>query len=715
MDSLAAQDRVAFERRFALLRLLALCLPVPLVLALGPAALGPAALLAVVVVGTCGFSWVLARRYQHIVQRYQLALRLLDVALLYILVHSFDALLRDASYDIVYVLPVVAATATHGRRGAILLSVAAGLATLVGRLQLIGAGVLPYAPRHFSDSLINTIIFTITGLSVAYLIKMSAGAVQRREDVWRSALEGMSYGVLMVDQSARIVSINPAATAMFHRETADTIGQDVEVLLPTGATGATSPGGIAQLLKGQDRLAGGEVVGRRRDGALFPIELSLQPIDLGPRRLFVLTMSDLTVRKKAEEVLRFVAETSTILAASLDHATTFASIARRAVPLLGDWAAVDEVLADGTIRRLAVAHADPAKEALAQDLAESYPPLRAGGRPVDEALRTGQSLVENDATDLLAAVATHSPSHAALLGQLGCGSYLVAPMRLQGHVVGALSFVAASPGRYGASELALAEDLALRANVALENARLYRQAQEAIRARDEFLTMISHEVRTPLTSMQLGLQGLLGSARNGTLTNVPLARVTRMLEIVDWQSTHLSRLINDLLDTVVITTGQMSLEMTEVDLSSVVRDAVVGMEAEFVRAGCSVALEAGVPAVGRWDRARLAQVVKHLLSNAIKFGAGQPVEISVQAGPVVATLTVRDHGIGLQPDQIPHIFQRFDRAVSANSYGGLGLGLYIVRQILNALGGAIHVTSTPGAGATFVVELPYQPTASKAE
>jgi len=703
MDSVTAQDRVAFERRFALLRLLALCLPMPLVLALGPAALGPAALLTVVVVGACGFSWVLTRDYQPIVQRYQLALRLLDVALLYVLVHSFDALLRDASYDIVYVLPVVAATATHGRRGAILLSAAAGLATLVGRLQLIRAGVLPYAPRHFSDSLINTIIFTITGLSVAYLIKISAGAVQRREDVWRSALEGVSYGVLMVDQSARIVSINPAATAMFHREAADTIGQDVEVLLPAGATGATSPGGIAQLLKGQDRLAGGEVVGRRRDGALFPIELSLQPIDLGPRRLFVLTMSDLTVRKKAEEVLRFVAETSTILAASLDHATTFASIARRAVPLLGDWAAVDEVLADGTIRRLAVAHVDPAMEALAQNLAEIYPPLRAGGRPVDEALRTGQALVENDATDLLAAVATHSPSHAALLGQLGCGSYLVAPMRTQGHVVGALSFVAASPGRYGASELAL------------DNARLYRQAQEAVRARDEFLTVISHEVRTPLTSMQLGLQGLLGSARNGTLTNVPLARVTRMLEIVDWQSTHLSRLINDLLDTVVITTGQLSLEMTEVDLSSVVRDVVVGMEAEFVRAGCPVTLEVGVPAVGRWDRARLAQVVKHLLSNAIKFGAGQPVEVSVQAGPGVATLTVRDHGIGMQPDQIPHIFQRFDRAVSANSYGGLGLGLYIVRQILNALGGAIHVTSAPGAGATFVVELPYQPTASKAE
>ena len=248
MDSIAAQDRVAFERRFALLRLLALCLPVPLVLALGPAALGPAALLAVIVAGACGFSWVLARDHPGVVQRYQLALRLLDVVLLYILVHSFDALLRDASYDIAYVLPVVAATATHERRGALLLAGAAGLATLVGRLQLIWSGVLPYAPRHLSDSLINTIIFTITGLSVAYLIKMSAGAVQRREDVWRSALEGVFHGVLTVDRSARILSINPAAAAMFHREAADTIGQDVEVLLPDGATGAPWSDGIAQWL-----------------------------------------------------------------------------------------------------------------------------------------------------------------------------------------------------------------------------------------------------------------------------------------------------------------------------------------------------------------------------------------------------------------------------------------------------------------------------------
>jgi signal transduction histidine kinase len=168
----------------------------------------------------------------------------------------------------------------------------------------------------------------------------------------------------------------------------------------------------------------------------------------------------------------------------------------------------------------------------------------------------------------------------------------------------------------------------------------------------------------------------------------------------------LTDLVNDLLDVTRLSVGQLRIQREPVDLAALVREVVARFQSQAERAGCSLLLEVDGPVVGQWDRLRLEQVVSNLLSNAIKYGAGHPVSIRVQAVETRARLVVRDEGIGIEPHALPLIFRKFERAVSERHYGGLGLGLYVTHQVLQALGGTISAESTPGQGATFTVELP---------
>ncbi len=218
--------------------------------------------------------------------------------------------------------------------------------------------------------------------------------------------------------------------------------------------------------------------------------------------------------------------------------------------------------------------------------------------------------------------------------------------------------------------------------------------------RDDFLSIASHELKTPLTSLVLNSDSLRTAARRGDLEGV-----TRKAEGVRRNVDRLARLVSSLLDISRISAGRLDLELEVVDLSEVVREVVARFDDEARRAGCAVRVTASGAATGRWDRLRLDQVATNLLSNAIKYGRGKPVDVSVDAGDDRATLTVRDRGIGISAADQRRIFQRFERAVSKRNYGGFGLGLWIVRQIVEALGGSVRVESTPGEGSIFQVEL----------
>jgi signal transduction histidine kinase len=218
--------------------------------------------------------------------------------------------------------------------------------------------------------------------------------------------------------------------------------------------------------------------------------------------------------------------------------------------------------------------------------------------------------------------------------------------------------------------------------------------------------MASHELRTPLTPVMLQLQALLrqrGRAGAGALSAESLLV---KIELVHRHLERLTRMIDDLLDISRITVGRLRIEAEEVDLRALVEE-VIGRSSDALRrAGSGVDLRAPAPLPGRWDRLRLDQIVTNLLSNAIKYGDGRPIEIALEGDERTARLVVRDHGIGIAPADQARIFQRFERAVSERHYGGFGLGLWITRQVVEAMGGSIQVVSRLGEGATFTVELP---------
>jgi signal transduction histidine kinase len=259
--------------------------------------------------------------------------------------------------------------------------------------------------------------------------------------------------------------------------------------------------------------------------------------------------------------------------------------------------------------------------------------------------------------------------------------------------------------------LGIAVDVTHRERETRWRAQLFSEAEEAraeaeraVRVRDEFLTVASHELKTPLTSLNLQLHALM--KRAGERTRPEDGDLVPRLEKAQRQLQKLAKMMDELLDVSRLTEGQLRLELTEVDLVPLARDVLERFQEEASRTGARLELRGEPRVVGRWDRARLEQVVTNLVSNALKYGAGAPVDIDVCSSGALALLDVTDHGIGIAPEDLERIFQKFERAAPVRKYSGFGLGLYIVRQWVEALGGAVDVTSSPGQGTTFHIILP---------
>jgi|GEM_PF-1257427 len=283
------------------------------------------------------------------------------------------------------------------------------------------------------------------------------------------------------------------------------------------------------------------------------------------------------------------------------------------------------------------------------------------------------------------------------------GASVLARIQHHGRLLGGMALVQTGHTHLARSRvLAFAEDLAHHCALALENAHLLGQFQSAIHVRDEFITVAAHELRTPVTALKLQLQSLQRPLRQGASCEPLLAR----FQAVSRQVARLGRLVEGLLDVGRLNTGRLPLEREPVALDELVHDVVEHFSEELGRAGCAVSLSLQPHVTGVWDRARLEEALLHLLGNAVKFGAGRPIGLRVEQRGGTARLIVEDQGIGVSPEALERIFGRFERAVPSQEYGGLGLGLFLTRQIVEAHGGSIHATSQPGEGATFVLELP---------
>lgn len=256
-----------------------------------------------------------------------------------------------------------------------------------------------------------------------------------------------------------------------------------------------------------------------------------------------------------------------------------------------------------------------------------------------------------------------------------------------------------------ATFLALGAVTAERAELLRRERDARREAERAVNARDDFLAVAAHELATPLTPLQLELETL-----HRALDGAGLApNVQRRLDRASRQTKRLARLTERLLDVSRLAHGHLTLDPTDFDFSEMVGEVVEEYRAEATRAGSELSLAAPTALVGRWDRVRTAQAVANLLSNAVKYGGGQPIALEVRGTPGDVVLTVTDRGNGIDPAELPRIFDRFERASPERRRGGLGLGLYVAREIVQAHGGKIHCESQPGKGSTFTVSLPRPP------
>lgn len=418
---------------------------------------------------------------------------------------------------------------------------------------------------------------------------------------------------------------------------------------------------------------------------------------------FIAVVEDVTERKLAADRQRVLAQVSEHLLRSLDARDTLSEVAASIVPAMADWCAI-LTGGDHGASESAVRHTDPAKAEIARELDRRL--SLDDSSVVEGALRTGPRLLSSGCGEGRIAFSS-DPQLQAMAEALGLDSLVVVPLWSRRRRLGALMLAASSGGRrHGQADLVAAEELGNRLVLALENARLYQTAQQAIGMRDEFLSIASHELRTPLTPLQITLQRLLRTRSRGSLEQVETERLRSLLARGERQVGRLTALVETLLDVSRISSGRMPLRREPLDLSKVARDVVARFADEVARAGCRPELKLDPSVRGCWDRQRIEQALGNLLGNALKYGPGKPIQIEVSRAGRNARLSVRDQGIGIEPSSLGRIFERFERAVPSSSYGGLGLGLYITKQIVEAHGGSIRVVSELGGGSSFVLEIP---------
>jgi PAS domain S-box-containing protein len=534
--------------------------------------------------------------------------------------------------------------------------------------------------------------------------KLATEELSASEERFRSLSTSSPIGIVVADARGNIEFLNPR-----FQEITDA---PLEEVLGRGWLSFVHPDDRRWLL---DRFRADFAAGRDAEAEVRIdtrphidswIKLRASPMFTQDRDVtgYVATVEDITDRKLSEQRLAFLADAGAILSKSLDVRETMEGIVNLSVPRFADMAMVNLLDSEQKLRTVSVAHADTNIGAILRKQYHESPPDYQEPHAVARVLRTGvPELIRDISEDRWSQIA-RTDEHRRLVYMFQPRSALVLPLVARGITLGIMSFVYSTSGRrYSETDLGFGIDLAERAALAIDNARLYQEAQDAIRIREEFLSIASHELKTPLTSVK-GYAQILERVANRTP-----AHVSKVASRVREQAERLEALINDLLDVSRIQQGRLDLRLTEFDIAALAADVLVrfreGLEATSIH---TLLLEAEKPVHGVWDAERIDQVLTNLLSNALKYSPdGGTVRVRVEGNEDVCILQVSDEGIGIPEEDQSDLFQPFKRTSHhPTNVTGTGLGLFIVRRIIEQHGGDIDVESNPGVGTTFTVRLP---------
>jgi PAS domain S-box-containing protein len=529
-------------------------------------------------------------------------------------------------------------------------------------------------------------------------------ALKETEDRYRALFDGVPVGLYRTTPGGEILEANPALVRMlgFH-DPAQLRGVNVHELVDPEARLAE------ERLLAEHGTVRTALRLRRADGTTIWVEDNARAVrdENDVVVAYEGSLVDVTERTRDEATRDLLARAGEVLGSSLEYETTLATVARFAVQSIADYCVVDVLDEAGSVRRVAATHRDPAREELVQELLR-YPADPSGSAHVPTALRTGEPSLVREVTAEHVVAAARDEAHRQVLQQLGPTSFMAVPLIARGRSLGVVIFASTrAEQRYDKEDLAVAVELARRCALAIDNARLYADAREAIRARDEFLAIAAHELRTPVTGVKSGTQLLL---RRLSRSADDAGGLRHIAELIDDATDNLVSLTQDLIDVAKIRRGQLPLRPERLDLGSLLAK-IGGRFREHLEGKHELRLELpGVPVEIEADAVRIEQVVTNLLQNAAKYSpAGGDIRLRCWRQDEGAAFDVTDPGIGLPPGTAESIFELFGRAANAERMHlpGLGLGLHICRDIVQRHGGRIWAESAgEHQGTTVTVWLP---------
>lgn len=555
-------------------------------------------------------------------------------------------------------------------------------------------------------------LMATVGMHVGQFIKKSNLIASLQDSqAWQTAIFNSSLdAIVCFDEEGKVTDFNRAAERMFGLYQGEVTGADLsEVIFPPSQSNEMKKKLLGPLTApGSPQCNRDTFTAIRSNGTLFPVEIAVSKIHVSGPPSYSCFIRDITEQQEMEKTLRFFSEASTSLSESLNLEVILDKITHLIIPMLADTCIIDFIENDQDAKPARIIHVDKEKAHYIEQLRKAYPVKLNSVNPVAKVFQSGKPLFLASVPKQLIDFVSIDYFQEELLNKIEFGSLIIFPLKAANKTFGTLSIARSHPHNpFTQHDFAKLQEFANRASLAIENARLYQESQQLLRSRDEFLSIASHELKTPLTSLRMQIDLIQQFLVKEEKSEKETQRLRKMTQITAQEMDRMSKLISNLLDVSKIGAGKLVFERKEVDLGALARTVLTLFSEELEAAKCPIEIRVEGPIIGKWDPFRIEQIIINLLSNAMKFGAGKTIRIDIHKSNSWAHLSITDHGIGIAAADHARIFQRFEKALySKRELGGLGLGLYISLQIARGHGGNIRVESERGKGAKFTLDLP---------